>query len=101
MTPYNQICNSICWSYVPATLPEGLLPLLQKKALVDVGYPRKSTESEDPTEFKCSANTDDMLRYMTYIMFDRVCPTSMSGNLYFKKQKFSELLRYASNGSQI
>lgn len=51
---------------------EGLSPLSRLKTLADVGGPLKLGEGVETASFDRSANTEDTLRSVTYLIFDRL-----------------------------
>lgn len=53
------------------TRSEGLSALLEMKTLADVGGPLKREKGVDTAVLDRSANTDEALCYVTYLIFDR------------------------------
>lgn len=49
----------------------------------------------------CSASTDDALRYVSYLMFDRLHLLISNCNLYSEEVEWSELLRHVLEGIQL
>lgn len=76
--------NRIFQFRVLPTRSEGMFPLLQQKTLVDVGHSTKGEEGVDTAAFDRSANTNGVLRYVTYLMFDSLYLLNQNRNLYPK-----------------
>lgn len=60
----------------------GLSLLPQLNTLVNVGGQLAGEEGMDTVTFERSANTDDVLRYVTYLMFDCLHSLILNCNLY-------------------
>lgn len=81
---YTNFDNSIFQFSMLATLFDGLTHLPQEKKLVDVGSPLEDEEGLDADAFQRSTDTDETLRYVTYLILDHLDSSILNCNLYSK-----------------
>lgn len=86
--------NSICHSQLSATRSRGLSPLSQQNTLANVGGPLKRKEGTDTAACNRSANTDDSLRYATYVRFDCLHSLNLNYNPFTKVEERPEKCQY-------
>lgn len=66
---------------------------------MDVGGLLKDEEDVKTATFRRSANTDNVLRYVTYLIFG-LQPLILNYNLYSEEEEWSELLQYVPDRDQ-
>lgn len=68
---------------------------------MDVGGTLKGEECLKTAASDSSVNTDDALRYMTYVILDRLHSHGLNCNLYSEEDELSEQLRYVFEKGQL
>lgn len=63
---YMLLGNITCLFHVLATQSEGILPLLQHKTILDVGYQLNGEKGVDTFALDCSTSDDDALSGVMY-----------------------------------
>lgn len=61
---------------------------------MDVRDPLKGEKDLDTAAVDCSANTDDVLCYVTYVLFEYLHTIILKCDIYSESQKWSDLLQY-------
>lgn len=78
---------STCYFQKPATLSEGLSPLLQQKSPMDVGGPLFGVEGGETAVTDRLTSTNDALRYNTYPVFDCFHSLMLNFNPYSEDEE--------------
>lgn len=101
MALYMPFDNSIYQLKLPPLRSDGLSPLSQQKILVYIGNPLKGEKCTDSALFDRSANIEDALRQVSYLMSDCLHSRILNCKLYYEGDEWSELSQYVLENSWL
>lgn len=97
MSPYMLSNNCTYHFQVLATHSEGPSTLTRQKTIVDAGSPLQDKEGVFTAAFNCPFITGDVLRFVTYFMFDHLSSLVLIYGVYLE----GEALQCVPEGGQI